>query len=256
MQRFFVLDTAMSTGQTVDLTPLAHQLHTVLRLSSGSEIILLDGAGSEFITRLERVERRAATGRVLVQRPVIAEPHVQLTLYQCSLKADKFEWVLQKGTELGVSCFVPVLSERSIVRPAGPLLNKYGRWRAILREGAEQCGAGRIPTLAAPLSWEQAIRQAQGLRFLAWEGATATRTPGLGERLAQQIVPQLSRVNLLIGPEGGVSHAEAIAAQAEGWQVVSLGRRVLRAETAAIAAVTIVLERMGSLGPSGVASDL
>jgi 16S rRNA (uracil1498-N3)-methyltransferase len=252
MQRFFLLDTPMTAGQTVDLAPLAHQLHTVLRLTSGTEIVLLDGAGHEFVTRLERIERRSVTGRVLSQRPVSGERNIQLTLYQCSLKADKFEWVLQKGTELGVCSFVPVLSERSIVRPAAALLNKYERWRAILREAAEQCGAGRIPTLAPPVSWQQAIGQVQGLRFLPWEGATAVQAPGLAERMAQLVAPPSVAVSLLIGPEGGVSSAEVSAAQDAGWQVVSLGRRLLRAETAALAAVTILLDRLGALGsPEG-----
>lgn len=256
MQRFFLLDTPMAAGQTIDLAPLAHQLHTVLRLATGAEIVLLDGAGHEYVTRLERIERRTIIGRVLAQRPAPGEPGVHLTLYQCSLKADKFEWVLQKGTELGVCSFVPVLSERSIVRPAAPLLNKYDRWRAILREAAEQCGAGRIPTLGPPLRWEQAIQQAQGLRFLPWEGATAVSAPGLGERLPQHLETRPIPVSLLVGPEGGVSAAEANAAQDAGWQVVSLGRRILRAETAAIAAVTILLDRIGGLGSPGAGTDL
>jgi 16S rRNA (uracil1498-N3)-methyltransferase len=256
MQRFFLLDTPMATGQTVDLAPLAHQLHTVLRLTSGAEIILLDGAGYEYVTRLERIERRTAIGRVLAQRPAPGEPNVQLTLYQCSLKADKFEWVLQKGAELGVCSFVPVLSERSVVRPATSLLNKYDRWRAILREAAEQCGAVRIPTLCPPLHWGQAIQQAQGLRLLPWEGAAGVGAPGLGERLPRPLGTHPIAVSLLVGPEGGVSTAEASAAQAAGWHVVSLGRRVLRAETAAIAAITILLDRMGGLGSPGVGADL
>jgi 16S rRNA (uracil1498-N3)-methyltransferase len=76
---------------------------------------------------------------------VHSEPFHRLTLYQCSLKADKFEWILQKGTELGVSVFVPVISQRSVVRPESALLKKYDRWHTILREAAEQCGRGRLP---------------------------------------------------------------------------------------------------------------
>jgi 16S rRNA (uracil1498-N3)-methyltransferase len=254
MQRFFLPNVPLSTGQTVDLAPLAHQLHTVLRLASGAEIVLLDGLGAEFVTRLERVERGRVLGLILEQRAAVAEPANELTLYQCSLKADKVEWVLQKGTELGVSRFVPVISERSMVRPAAALLKKYDRWQIILREAAEQCGRSRLPQLAPPCDWAEAIRQGQGLRLLLWEKAQAQGAPGLGETVSR--LPAPSPISLLIGPEGGLTEAEVTAASAAGWQAVSLGSRTLRAETATLAATTIVQERLGELGGRSPAANL
>jgi 16S rRNA (uracil1498-N3)-methyltransferase len=159
-----------------------------------------------------------------------------LTLYQCSLKHDKFEWVLQKGTELGVSRFAPVISERSIVRPAEALLKKYERWGAIVREAAEQCGRGRIPEIAPPLDWSAALAAGKGPRLLAWEGAK-TAPPLLP--ILQQILQNTTNLSILIGPEGGIGEHEADLALAQGWQLVSLGPRILRAETAALAAVSI-----------------
>ena len=106
---------------------------------------------------------------VVAAQPCLAEPREFLTLYQCSLKQDKFEWVLQKGTELGVSRFVPVISERSIVRPAEVLLKKYKRWQAIVREASEQCRRGRIPEIAVPLTWDAAVAGAEGMRLLPSE---------------------------------------------------------------------------------------
>jgi 16S rRNA (uracil1498-N3)-methyltransferase len=247
MHRFFLLDQPLAVGQPVDLTPLAHQLTAVLRVQPGSEIILLDGQGAAFVTEIYTVARRQLTGLIRAQQRVTAEPQVALTLYQCGLKADKFEWVLQKGTELGVAHFVPVVSERTVVRPAGGLRKKYERWRAILTEAAEQAGRGRIPTLHEPQTWAQAVQSASGLRLLPWEEERALTT-GLGAILsAVELPPQ--QVSLLVGPEGGVSPPEALLAQQAGWQFVSLGPRVLRAETAALAAITIVLERCGELGP-------
>lgn len=239
MNRFFLTDTSLLINTDVDLTPLAHQLNKVLRLQPGAMIQLLDGRGTEFDVRLTAVQSHHAAGEVLAARQNRAEPTTELTLYQCSLKADKFEWVLQKGTELGVSRFVPVISERSIVRPAAALLKKYERWQAILREAAEQCGRGRIPVLLDPLDWPEAINHATGLRLLPWETELAT-APLLYSTAIQQAMQHAPAISLLIGPEGGIAAAEATQAQACGWQAISLGPRILRAETAALAAVTLI----------------
>jgi 16S rRNA (uracil1498-N3)-methyltransferase len=235
MQRFFVR-WPLAAGTVVQIDELAPQLAQVLRLQAGDEIVLLDGSGQEYRSRLLHLDRRTAAAEVLAAAPCLAEPQALLTLYQCSLKQDKFEWVLQKGTELGVSRFIPVISARSIVRPAEALLKKYERWQEIAREAAEQCGRGRIPQLGAPLDWQTAVAQAQGLRLLPWEGAEAA--PMLGATL-QQFLPQHQSTSIIIGPEGGLPPQEVELAVGCGWQLVSLGPRILRAETAAVAAAAV-----------------
>ncbi|MEZ4615013.1 MAG: RsmE family RNA methyltransferase [Caldilineaceae bacterium] len=208
MHRFFLLESAIHLHQTVDLSPLAHQLQKVLRLAPGALIIVLDNQGDEFDVRITALQHNCAQGEVLAQRCNVAEPATQLTLYQCSLKADKFEWVLQKGTELGVSRFVPVISERSIVRPAATLLKKYARWQAIVREAAEQCGRGRIPNLLAPLDWKAALCDATGLRLLPWE--TVNQAAPLLTTTIRRSRESGQGIALLIGPEGGISAAEVL----------------------------------------------
>lgn len=240
MNRFFVPPESFGPGNLVTLDAHARQLHAVLRLQAGARVVLLDGSGDECIAELTEVGTRRAVARVLERRPCAAEPRLQLSLFQCTLKADKFEWVLQKGTELGVARFVPVVSRRSIVRPASALLPKLERWRAIVREAAEQSGRARLPVVAPPLEWGAALAGGAGLRLLAWEGAAQT-TAGASMRHAET-------VSLLIGPEGGLEAAEAAQAQSAGWQVVSLGRRILRAETAAIAGVAALMAAAGELG--------
>ncbi len=240
-QRFFVPG-PLAAGATVAIDSLAQQLVNVLRMKPGDDLVLLDGSGQEFLARLVSLSRHAAGAEVLQAQPCPAEPALHLTLYQCSLKADKFEWVLQKGTELGVSRFVPVIAERSIVRPAGALLGKYARWEAIVREAAEQCRRGRVPEIAPPQEWAQAVASRAGAGLLAWEEAAGS--PALASWLQGQ-APPLDQLSLLIGPEGGVSEQEAQAAAAHGWQWVSLGPRILRAETAAVAAVAVVMASLG-----------
>jgi 16S rRNA (uracil1498-N3)-methyltransferase len=237
MHRFFV-EAPLAVGTTAAVDELAPQLAQVLRMGLGAEIVLFDGGGDEYRSRIVQLDRRTARVEVLEAAPCRAEPGAWLTLYQCSLKQDKFEWVLQKGTELGVSRFVPVISERSIVRPAEALVKKYGRWREIVREAAEQCGRGRVPAIEPPVAWEEAVAGAEGLRLLPWEGAQdAPRLVGA----MQQNMQKQQEVSILIGPEGGVTAAEAELAAAQGWQWVSLGPRILRAETAAVAAVAVAV---------------
>ena len=240
--RFFLTGVSAEPGRQVDLAPISHQLRNVLRLEPGSVITLLDGSGAAFPTRIDSLDAANATGRVLTKQLVRSEPGVQLTLYQCVLKRERFEWVLQKGTELGVSRFVPVISSRTVVRPAARLLSKYERWSAIVREAAEQSRRGLLPTIEEPLLWPQALEHGAGLRLMAWEEARAggsTLPPGTANA---------SRLSLLVGPEGGISCEEAVAATERGWLPFSLGPRILRAETAAVAAAAIVLHSAGEMG--------
>ena len=159
MHRFFLLNHSLAVNQPVDLSPIRHQLHQVLRLQLGDRIVLLDGQGGVFTTQITHLDAKQGTGLILEQTAVTTEPQTHITLYQCSLKADKFEWVLQKGTELGAASFVPVISERSIVRPAAALEKKYNRWQKIVLEAAEQSGRGRLPSLKPPLTLTEAGKQ-------------------------------------------------------------------------------------------------
>lgn len=244
--RFFV-DVPLAVGQVANIDCLAPQLSSVLRLKPGDDIVLLDGSGLEYPALIQTLSPKYAAALVVSVQACRSEAAVPLILYQCSLKQDKFEWVLQKATELGVARIAPVISTRSIVRPAEALLKKYGRWRTILREAAEQSRRGRIPVLDAPLGWEQAVQTLQGTGFVAWEEAGAAQ--GLGEAVENcQWSIANGQLSMAVGPEGGLTAAEVQMAQNAGWQMVSLGPRVLRAETAALAALTVIQERAGALG--------
>jgi 16S rRNA (uracil1498-N3)-methyltransferase len=246
MHRFFLTETPLVPNQVVDLAPIAHQVRKVLRMKPGEQIVLLDNRGAAYPTEIRALVKGSAIGYVLSCVPVESEPPVCLTLFLCVLKGGNFDWVLQKGTELGVSHFVPVISSRTVVRPMDKVTKKMDRYRAILREAAEQSGRGRLPTLGDPLGWDEAIHQAtESLRLLPWEGGQDR--PGLGAFLSSQPQPPTA-LSLLIGPEGGFDPEEITQAEAAGWQVVSLGPRILRAETAAQAAVTVALDRLGGMG--------
>ena len=223
----------------------AYQIKAVLRLQAGDDIIVLDNSGFEWGVRLTEVSRDVVRGRIVGQQPVQGEPGVQLTLYQGTLKAQKFEWVLQKGTELGVSRFVPTLCQRSVVSRAEDLDHKQVRWQRIIQEAAEQSGRGKLPVLEMALPLPAAIEQASqaaaagSLLLMPWEEAEG---PPLKAVLAGV---QAKSVALFIGPEGGFTAAEAAIAQAAGVQLVKLGPRILRAETAGLAVCATVLYELG-----------
>lgn len=247
MQRFFIEDSSAAQDAPIDLTPIHHQLTRVLRAEPGTELLVLDNEGSERLVTVTAIDRRTAQGKVRQVRPAPAEPGVNLTLYQCSLKADRFEWVLQKGVELGACGFMPVVAARSVVRPTTVLARKRRRWETIVREAAEQSGRGRLPVLHPAADFAEAVQAVAGdaLKLIAWE--EATDAPGIIRVLSQAALP-VRHICLLIGPEGGLTADEVAQATEAGWQTVALGPRILRAETAALAAMTLVMGALGELG--------
>jgi 16S rRNA (uracil1498-N3)-methyltransferase len=245
MQRFFLPTLQPTVDEVISLAPIHLQLWRVLRVQPGAQLILLDNLGNERLMQVTNVDRRDTTARMVELRPAPAEPAVAVTLYQCILKSDKFEWVLQKATELGVTTLIPVLSVRTVARPGRVLQAKQARWDAIVREAAEQSGRGGLPVVAPASRFADAVVSATGTRFLPWEEGAGS--PGLLAALTHAALP-VEGVSILIGPEGGLEANEVERAKAAGWQVVSLGQRILRAETAALAAMTVVTAALGGLG--------
>ena len=244
MHRFFVEQT-LSVGEVSVLPATAHQIANVLRLRPGDTVALFDGSGGEWPAELVRVDPRVTIARLRGRQEPGREPSAALILCQALLKGDKFEWVLQKGTELGVSCFVPMVTQRTIA--AGHArsretvaVERRERWRRIVIEAAEQSGRTRVPAIAPPASIEAALRGPTPA-MVCWEGeserpfGTAWR-----EALANQPSDQPG-VRVAIGPEGGLTAEEVVAAARAGATITSLGRRTLRSETAALAACAIAL---------------
>ncbi|MBK9942757.1 MAG: 16S rRNA (uracil(1498)-N(3))-methyltransferase [Kouleothrix sp.] len=263
--RFFV-DAGAFDGRSVQIddAELAHQIGTVLRLRAGERVTLLDNCGWQYTVAIEQAERGRVAG--VVERKELAggEPRTKIALYVALMRPERFEWVLQKGTELGVSAFVPLICERSTIADADALSeHKLDRWRRIIREAAEQSRRGKLPRLAPagmlPAACDQAAKR--GTALLLWEGAGGV--PSLRQALhhaRQGHTPpeQLEghsdanrgmpfSVALFSGPEGGFSTSEFETAVRYGMIAVTLGPRTLRAETAPIAASAAILYEMGDL---------
>ena len=249
MQRFFVSPGAFQGTRVVLQGDVAHQISAVLRMREGDTIVVLDDSGWEFEARLTQVGRTEATGEILERRPAGAELRVRLTLFQSLLKRDNLEWVLQKCTEIGVAAFVPVVSQRTIVsRPQDVSDSKIRRWRRIVVEAAEQSRRARLPVVHPVVRFEQAVAGMGGfdLSLIPWEeekdaGLRATLAAAKGEQRGPLSVA------LFVGPEGGFAGDEVALATAHGARPVTLGPRILRAETAAVVAVSLILYECGEL---------
>ncbi len=227
----------------------ARQIHQVLRLRPGDKISVLDNEGWEIEVELQATRPNLVNGRKIKRWRVDSEPQVHLTLYQSRLKQDKFEWILQKGTEIGVAAFVPTITERSVIRQTTLKNNKLVRWQRILCEAAEQSGRGLIPTLAQPIDFATAVQEAGSshLALIPWTGEKAMDIASIVAHTRQRAAQPLRSIALFLGPEGGFSTSEVQTAQAAGIKAVTLGPRILRAETAAIVTATLTLHELGAL---------
>ncbi len=247
MHRFFVPPEAIRQGQVRFPKPAARQMARVLRLRPGDMVAVLDGRGSLYRVILQRVERDEAVGRVVEREDASGEPRVSLALYAALIKGSRFEWIVQKGTELGVARFVPMVTERTVVRDLPLSSHRMARWERIAQEAAEQCGRARVPQIVEPVTFAAACQQAAtaDLGLIGWAGESR-------RSLASLFTDRPGDVALLIGPEGGFTPEEVALARAQGLLPFSLGPRTLRAETAAIVAVTLVMYHAGELAPPGV----
>jgi 16S rRNA (uracil1498-N3)-methyltransferase len=259
MHRFFIPPSWIQ-GNEVSITgPQAHQIARVLRMRGGDSVIVLDNSGWEIEVRLISVDRAKITGTVEHRRLASGEPRTKITLYQAVLKSNRLEFVLQKATELGVIEFVPTITNRCVISDLDVVERKYRRWGWIIQEAAEQSRRGRKPPLRPVVLFPQACEQASrsgGLSVIPWEEESAIslrellRQPPAGtdqDGSAEQSWPPLT-ISLFVGPEGGFAPSEVDLARRYGLVPVTLGPRILRAETAGVAAVTAMLYDLGDLG--------
>ncbi len=241
MPRFFV-DTSPAVGtHTVIAGADARHIAGALRMTVGERLTLCDGCGTDYACTVTAVEREQVTVAVNSTTPTASEPTLAVTLYMGYPKGDKFDLIIQKAVELGVTAIVPVLTARSIVRlDSKDAEKKRVRLQRIAAEAAGQSERGVIPTVEAPLKWKDALsRLAQENTILCYEKG--------GAPLGQLVSPATTAVSLVIGPEGGFDPAEVEAVTAVGGRIATLGPRILRCETAPLAALAVLMERSGNM---------
>jgi 16S rRNA (uracil1498-N3)-methyltransferase len=243
MHRFFLpKDWIEQNVVTITGEPL-HQIGFVLRLKPLDRIIVLDNSGWEFEVEIVRITKQQAKGKVINKKHGQGEPRIRIILYQALLKSDKFELVLQKGVELGVTAFVPFISERCIARQESAV--KIERWRKIIQEAAEQSERLTLPVLHSLISFEEACRSVKQPALLLWE---EEKSVSLKQTLQNPPFKNTTSLSLFVGPEGGFPEHEKELAQQHGIAIASLGKRTLRAETAGLAAISAILYEKGEIG--------
>lgn len=249
MSKRFYVPQPITSGDSIEVdAALAHRLAKVLRLRAGAEIVLFDGSGAEARVRIETLHGRGGTTSVVERFDGMAEPRVRVHLYQSITKGERFEWLVEKGAEIGVARFVPLITARSVVK-TGADAAKAERWRRIAVEAAEQCGRSAVPRVDAPLAFDDALASAEGVLLLPYESAGHTAST-IQRALDAEIdaLYALGAVSIFIGPEGGFEEAEVARARAAGAVIVTMGARVLRSETAGLVASMLVMHASGELG--------
>ncbi len=234
--RFFI-SPGQAIGNRISITGEdVRHIALVLRMKAGDELLLCDGLGMEYRVMLAGISRAEIQAEIKSQaRQELREPRIMLC--QGLPKSDKMDLIVQKATELGAAAIVPLVTERTIVKVRDEE-KRIARWQKIAREAAMQSNRPDIPEVGAIVSFKDFLRtpisEPETLLLLPWEEGIEPLKDVLRRNIA------VKRVFVLIGPEGGFSSSEAASAQERGFNLVSLGRNILRTETAAIAALSMI----------------
>ncbi|MEK7200527.1 MAG: RsmE family RNA methyltransferase [Patescibacteria group bacterium] len=223
LHRFFVNFLIEHTKTTIKDEKLIHQWRDVFRYNIGSEVILFDGSGNEYDSVIEKMNNREAEVRLVSERKGIV-PDKKITLYQSLIKKDKMEWVVEKATELGVYKIIPIISERSEKKSFN-----LERAKKIAIEASEQCGRADVPVLECIMGLEECIMDERGEKIIFDQ---------TGEPFSFFVIHNTYPISLFVGPEGGWTEKELEMFKNANAKIYSLGKLILRAETAAIVAIS------------------
>lgn len=245
MPRFFTQDITEMGGCITGED--AKHIAKVLRMKVGDELTVCDTKGRDYDCMIEEIGAGEVRLKVLSVAPSQSEPDVRVHLYQAMPKADKMETIIQKAVELGAASITPVMTRRCVSRPdAKSMDKKLVRYNRIALEAAKQCGRGVVPPVLPLLELPQALEQMQrtGCPILFYENATAPAKQVIAK--ARESVKELE-IAVLIGAEGGFDEDEVALAREHGCHILSLGKRILRCETAPLAALTILMYETGNM---------
>ena len=245
MPRFFTQDITEAGGCITGED--AKHIAKVLRMKVGDELTVCDTKGRDYDCMIEEIGAGEVRLKVLSVAPSQSEPDVRVHLYQAMPKADKMETIIQKAVELGAASITPVMTRRCVSRPdAMSMDKKLVRYNRIALEAAKQCGRGVVPPVLPLLELPQALEQMQwtGCPILFYENATAPAKQVIAK--ARESGKELE-IAVLIGAEGGFDEDEVALAREHGCHILSLGKRILRCETAPLAALTILIYETGNM---------
>lgn len=243
MRRFYAPRESFNINKiTLNLEETRH-LRDVLRLREGEKVRVFDGQGKEFLCEIEQIEKRETTLDIIEEvLPTSPESDLELTLAVALLKGEKFDLVLQKAVELGVTKFIPMNTKRSDVKLTDSE-KKIERWRKIVLEAAKQCGRARLMTIEKPVEFATFLKTSAPLR------RNGEKFVLFAERNGKSFsaVPASKKITALVGSEGGWEDSEIELARANNFQIITFGGRILRAETAVITIASLLQNHFGDL---------
>ena len=242
MHRFFLPEGCIEGANVSFPQDVSFQLNKVLRIKPRETVIVLDNSGAELLVSLVKVDPNKSIGSIVEKRQGRGEPSIKLNLFQALITTAKFEYVLQKGVETGVSSFAPFISDRTEVGP--PKEARVERWGKIIKESAEQSGRSLLPELRSSTNLLSALKEAPGIKIIPWEKEFSRSVGSMFRELSHNKCFD-GQVSVFIGPAGGFDEREIKFAREEGAKTVSLGNRVLRSETAGLVTSVLVLQELG-----------
>lgn len=240
MYRFYI-EPSQKQGDTIEIIGEdVNHIKNVLRMKNGEQFVLCDGAGTDYLCELVGAKERNLLAHILEEKPSETELPVRLVLFQGLPKKDKMELIIQKVVELGVAEIVPVVTKRTIVKTdEGKSEKKQNRWQAIAESAAKQSGRGVIPRVTPICTWKEALAQMKDLEYntILYENARGMQPTA--EFVAA--AAEKKSIGIFVGPEGGFTEEEVEAVKAQGAECLSLGKRILRTETAGLAMLSMLM---------------
>ena len=246
MRRFFVGKIIPAGGFLSIIGKEARHIVTVLRMKKGETLILMDREGQSFKATIEAVHYKEVKVRITKTIPPLPPSPVKISLAQALIKSHPMEYLIKKVTELGIGSIHPFYSERTVIKlKPEQLKNKMDRWMEIMKSACKQCGRVTLPTLNTPLPFEELINTVPNkktLKVLLWEDEDKVDLKRLLTSMSFE-----PHIFAIVGPEGGFTSNEIKRAREAGFQIISLGKRILRAETAAVSLISIIQYEWGDL---------
>jgi len=239
-ERFFV-ETRITGDRALLVGNEAHHLLHVMRATQGVRVILFDGSGAEFTAEVRRLGRTEVELDVIERHAVDRELRIPVILGVALPKGDRQKWLVEKAVELGVSQIVPLRTARGVAQPVDQALARLAR---TVVEASKQCGRNRLLDLSEPKTWEDFVTVESESQWRLLAHPAIRRTEAVASALPGKLPSPKAPILLAVGPEGGLSHEEVELAVTSGWQLIDLGARILRTETAAIVLAAWAIRRI------------
>lgn len=253
MSKFFI-DVNNITDSNIKITgeDVKH-IKNVLRLKEGDNLLLCDGCQTDYKCRINKIHDNEIIASIINSEQSKTEPPVEITLFQCLPKSDKFEFIIQKSVELGVKKIIPIISERTVIRIDNEreAFRKKERWQKIAYEAAKQCGRGIIPEISMPEKFENTIKQIGEfkLKIIPYEKENKRGIKALlKDKAINNQNKDILKIAILIGPEGGFTEEEVDLATKNSFHSVSLGPRILRTDTAGLNVISVLMYEFEDIG--------